>query len=388
MSVTASRDGFVDEIRGVALLGIAVVNVPFLGVSSAGFTAESVAAPLDRAVAMLVVAFAQAKFYLLFSFLFGYSLSYFVDARRPDSMRTFRRRLAGLGVIGVVHAWLFFVGDILVLYALLGLMLPWLARRPDRTALRVAACSLALWLGVLMAVVAAVSADPAAATQALARSVAWDDVFARGSYAQVAGARIAMWPDALGLIGVLNGLAVLAMFCVGLVAGRRRLLARPHDASALWRRGGVLAVVIGLPGGLLSAWLSIGPGVDPTRPGTPQLAGIVIGFVTAPALSWGYLAALAWLHQRAPHWLAPFRPAGRMSLSGYVGESVLLSFVFCGYGLGGFGTVGAASAVAIAVATWVVLDVLARAWQVVSERGPLERLLRRWVRGSRPAAAP
>lgn len=380
MTASTSRDDFVDEIRGVALLGIAVVNVPFLGLSSAGFTAASVAAPLDRFVAMLVVAFAQAKFYLLFSFLFGYSLSYFVDPDRPESMRALRRRLFGLGAIGVAHAWLFFVGDILFAYAVLGSILPWLARRPDRAVLRVAAIGLVVWLALLAAVVAGASAEPAARRQALAMFEAWDHVFAHGSFMQVAGARMAMWPDVLLLIGVLNGPAVVAMFCIGLVAGRRRLLAHPAAAAALWRRGALLALAVGLPGGLVSAWLSMGPGVDPARPDARQLAGVAIGFVTAPALSWGYLAALAWLHERVPRLLAPFRPAGRMSLSGYVGESVLLSFVFCGYGLGWFAKVGAAPAVAIAVAAWVVLDVLARGWHGVAQRGPMESALRWWTR--------
>jgi uncharacterized protein len=107
------RQEFADELRGFALLGIIFVNAPFLGISAEGFTADSVHAWYDRAAAFAVVAFAQAKFYLLFAFLFGYSMHFIVKDEGVTSVRRFRRRLLGLGLLGIAHAALLFVGDIL-----------------------------------------------------------------------------------------------------------------------------------------------------------------------------------------------------------------------------------------------------------------------------------
>jgi uncharacterized protein len=98
-------------------------------------------------------------------------------------------------------------------------------------------------------------------------------------------------------------------------------------------------------------------------------------------LTWGYVSVLAAMHARGTRVLAVFRPAGRMSLTGYIGESLLLSLAFCAYGAGLFGELGAAAASALALCTWIVLDVLARTIQARWTSGPLESLLRRFSAG-------
>jgi uncharacterized protein len=104
--------------------------------------------------------------------------------------------------------------------------------------------------------------------------------------------------------------------------------------------------------------------------------GIALGFAGAPLLSWGYVALIAKLHVRGCKALALFRPAGRMSLTGYIGESLLLSLLFCAYGAGLFGQLGAAAVTACALATWVALYALAYAAQRRGLSGPLDAMLR------------
>ena len=77
----------------------------------------------DKVVAFLIVALAQGKFYLLFAFLFGYSLTLILKIRSTASTNRYLRRLVGLAVLGAGHAYLFFIGDILMSYAFLGLVL-------------------------------------------------------------------------------------------------------------------------------------------------------------------------------------------------------------------------------------------------------------------------
>jgi len=111
-----------------------MVNAPFLAISTYGYTPESVAAPLDWATAFAVIALAQGKFYLIFSFLFGYSANFIAPSKTPAGSRRFRRRLVGLALIGLAHAVFLFVGDILISYSLLGAALMLLFGRSDRTA--------------------------------------------------------------------------------------------------------------------------------------------------------------------------------------------------------------------------------------------------------------
>ena len=381
------RQEFADELRGFALLGIIFVNAPFLGISADGFTADSVLAWYDRAAAFAVIALAQAKFYLLFAFLFGYSMHFIVKEEGATSVRRFRRRLLGLGVLGIAHAALLFVGDILFLYAVLGVTLIWMRRLSDRVVMRVAVLAGIVWLLLLTALplaVMSVMAEPAGSfsdEEWIVASQSFNQAMREGSFLEASAARISFWTLASSSIFFLNGLGVLAAFALGLVAGRRSLFARPELHRPLWQAGLRWGLSTGLCLGFLSAWLVVGPGAQVGSWGLRETAGIALGFAGAPLLSWGYVSVLATMHAGGVRGLAIFRPAGRMSLSCYIGESLMLSLVFCAYGLGLFGKLNAGAVSALALGTWIALDLLAKATQSRWASGPLESLLRRFSAG-------
>ena len=381
------RQEFADELRGFALLGIIFVNAPFLGISADGFTADSVLAWYDRAAAFAVIALAQAKFYLLFAFLFGYSMHFIVKEDGATSVRRFRRRLLGLGVLGIAHAALLFVGDILFLYAVLGVTLIWMRRLSDRVVMRVAVLAGIVWLFLLTALplaVMSVMAEPAGSfsdEEWIVASQSFNQAMQEGSFFEASAARISFWTLASSSIFFLNGLGVLAAFALGLVAGRRSLFARPELHRPLWQSGLRWGLSSGLCLGFLSAWLVVGPGAQVGSWGLRESAGIALGFAGAPLLSWGYVSVLATMHAGGVRGLAIFRPAGRMSLSCYIGESLILSLVFCAYGLGLFGKLNAGAVSALALGTWIALDLLAKATQSRWASGPLESLLRRFSAG-------
>jgi uncharacterized protein len=383
MSAPRAREGFVDALRGFALLGIVLVNVPFLALSPEGYTLASLATPMDRAAAFFTVAFAQAKFYLLFAFLFGYSLSFLLD-RDDDAQRSrFRRRLLALGLLGALHAVLAFVGDILLLYALIGTSLLWLVRWRDAALLRFAGALLLAWWALYALVAWALDSEAMGADAAVtagAAPLAFGDLaeaLAHGGFLEAAVARLQAWPEAFGFIAVVNGMAVWAMFAAGLVAGRRRCFADVERHFVRWRRLAVTGWALGLPPALWSAAASVGG--DALAANDPvALMAVLVGFATAPFLSAAYVASLVLLHHRWPGALAVFQPAGRMSLTGYLGESIVLSLMFCGYGFALYAQVGAASAMAIGVATWLGLDLFSKAWLSRFSQGPFERTLKRF----------
>ncbi|MGL5858192.1 MAG: DUF418 domain-containing protein [Angustibacter sp.] len=380
------RQRLPDELRGLALLGIVVVNMPFLAISADGFTPASMDSALDRATAFIVVAFAQGKFYLLFSFLFGYSLTLMMRGRQTaDGARRYRRRLLGLAVLGIMHGALFFVGDILLSYALLGLVLLWFRPRRDRAALRGAAAAYVAALGVLilLAVGAAASGDLGDSGDQggfVADSASFDVAMA-GSFGDAVLARVQALPGVLLVLAVLNWGQVVAMFLVGLVAGRRGVLAHPERYRSWWRWLLVLAVAVGVPGGVASGWLAVTGGGSTTQ----DALGVALGFASAPALTGGYVALAARL--TGGRLLSGMSHAGRMSLTCYLGESVLMSALFCGWGFGWFGQVGAFHGALVAIGVWVVLEVYARVWFTRYRQGPAEWVLRRWVDAGRRRGA-
>jgi len=104
-------------------------------------------------------------------------------------------------------------------------------------------------------------------------------------------------------------------------------------------------------------------------------AGLALGFPTAPILSAGYIGLMGLMLTRRPGFLAVMAPAGRMSLTVYLGESAGLSLLFFGYGLGFFGQWGALAVVASGIASWVALSAFSWWWMQRFTRGPLEWVL-------------
>ena len=360
-----------------------MVNASSFAISSMGFTPAAVAGGLDRVVAFLTVALAQGKFYLLFSFLFGYSLSFaFGQADDARQARHFRRRLVALGLIGLAHAVLLYIGDILFLYAVLGVGLLWLRRQSDRMLAGFSAGMGVLWLALLVLLMLPDMAEPQPALEpsfpALTQGL--DLAMATGGFFQAAAARLAAWPMLQFSGALLIGPGVLMMFGIGTSAGRRRLLAAPAAHAGCWRAGRRWGLGLGLPLALLAAWLAIGPGARLNTSGMRETFGLVLGLAAAPLLTWGYVAGLVSMRQRWPDLLAPLRPAGRMSLTSYLGESLLMSLLFCGYGAGLYGRLGAAATALVAVAVWLAVGLAAWAWQQRHRQGPVEWLMARWVR--------
>lgn len=379
--VSTPRISLLDQVRGFALLGIVLVNVPFLGITNAGLTAAVATTPLDAGVAFLIVTLAQGKFYLLFAFLFGYSAALLLRDDSRARRSAYLRRMLGLVILGALHAVFFFIGDILMSYAVLGLVLLLLVRRSPRALLITAAVSLVAAASILALIVLDAVEQGFVDAGIVVDPVAFDRILAEGSFLEAAGGRLSVLPEALLFQIAVNWFPAFAMFALGLAATRTTLFTEPARHTTLWRRMIIVAVLVGLPLAALSGWLQV-ISVDPT--GVDQVLGVALGFVAAPALSIGYVAAFALLTRT--RWAQGFAPAGKASLSIYLAESVVLSAIFSGWGLGLFGAVSVAGAAAIAVVTWLMLDGAAALWLRRFRYGPMEYVLRWLTTLRRPRA--
>ena len=370
--MSKQRQALPDQLRGFALLGIIVVNMPFLAVSNIGTWELQLSNLSDKVVAFLIVALAQGKFYLLFAFLFGYSLTLILKSRSTNGVRRYLRRLIGLAVLGAGHAYLFFIGDILMSYALLGLVLMLFIGRSTRTVLFASAFSYVIGLVLLALVFFETRRATASAGGFITNPTALDDAI-KGSFLDSVVGRANALPEALLVQLVINWFPALSMFLLGLAAGRVGLLSDPAKHKGLWRSCVIVGVLVGLPAGITSAWLALVP-EDPT--GIYGIAGVVVGFALAPALSAGYVGAIALLSHR--RFMSYAEPAGRMSLTGYLGESILLAAIFCGWGLGLFGVLSLTQALLVALSVWIALEIFAKQWLRSFAYGPFEWILRSW----------
>ncbi|MEU0201891.1 MULTISPECIES: DUF418 domain-containing protein [unclassified Streptomyces] len=373
----------VDALRGFALLGILVVNSAQI---MSPYEAEGVrdpgAAPVDQVAAWLVTAFASSKFYLLFSFLFGYSFTLQAAAAERDGRGVtarFLRRSLGLVLLGLAHAVLLYTGDILLTYGLLGLVLLWARRIRPATAVKAAAWIYGVFGAVLTALGAlatAIDDEEPVPQQAVAQAVA----AYRGSAGTVVRENLDRLP--LALLGVLlMAPGVLAAFFLGLAAGRRRLLAPGGTDRSRLVRGTVAGLAVGVPGAVFFASAAQGPLGDRW-----QLLGIGVGMLTAPALSAAYACVLLLLldSPRGERVRRLFAPAGRLALTNYLGQSLIMTFLATAYGLSLYGDVGAAGVLLLAAAVYALQLALSTAWTRRFRHGPAEWLLRAVTLAGRP----
>ncbi|MFJ2949049.1 DUF418 domain-containing protein [Streptomyces sp. NPDC087226] len=382
------RVGELDVLRGFALFGVLVVNAQLMAGPYTALGGGPGASAADRVAAWLVTALVTAKFYVLFSFLFGYG---FVlqerAARRAGAAFAPRhlRRATGLFVLGAGHAVLLYPGDVLTTYAVLALVLYGLRGLSVRSALRVAAVLLlglsALLLGYGLLTVALT--EPVTA-QAYAPRVAERVAALRGDAGSVVGARLRELPAAIGT-GLLYAPAMLAAFLAGLAAARSRLVERRGRDRVWLRRTARRWLPLGLTGGVAAACCSSGP-LDSRW----FLVGQAVTVLTAPALTVSYACGVLLLlrryETRVPAAAGALAAAGRMTLSHYLTQSLVLAWVFTGYGLGRYDRTGTVAVLAGCVVLYV-LQLAAGARPAARTRyGPAELVLRTVTLGRRPGA--
>jgi uncharacterized protein len=389
------RIQIVDVLRGFAIFGILVVNMGAFGAPVYQYVTdvELFRGAADRAAQWMIRFLAQGKFYSLFSFLFGLGFSIQMmraESRGASFMPLYRRRLLALLAIGLAHAFLIWFGDILVTYAVLGLLLPLFRRRSDRTLF---VWSVVLMLlpvllyGSLAGVIELARASPEMAAkieQVFAESEALNQrrletalrVYATGGWKEIHAQRSA---DVLYLYSVApfrNLPSIVAMFLLGLWAGRRRIFedlgARRELARKMLRWGIPFAIAGNLIYTVASGMSSL---AKPSWMGTLGKAGFAFG---GPALCFVYIAAIVLLFERE-RWraqLVPLAAVGRTALSNYLLQSVICTAIFNGYGLGLYGTVGPALGLFIAIAIFAAQIPLSQWWLAAFRFGPAEWLWR------------
>lgn len=224
----------VDALRGFALWGILMVNIAFMASAYRGTGMDDPAfgSALDTAVRFVTGVFFETKFYLLFSFLFGYSFTLQLASADRDGaafLPRFLRRCAGLFVLGLCHAVLLFPGDILTTYAVLGLLLLAVHRIRPRTAVRAAVVLFTVTaVGyLLLAWAVAATGGGGIDTAAVAERGGQATEALRGDAAAVIGAHLRQLPDVVFILAFFQAPAAFAAFLLGLAAGKRSVLADP-----------------------------------------------------------------------------------------------------------------------------------------------------------------
>jgi uncharacterized protein len=378
-----SRIFAVDAVRGVALFGVLLENMY-------GFGADSIVwnSTPDKVAFAIMHVFFESKTWTLFSILFGFGFA--LQLERADSSGSslvplYLRRLALLFALGAAHA-LLFDGDILMLYAELGLGLLVVRRLPTRGLLLLAAALVLVFPIAHFRSTHERRAGPNEIERARARleRAKRSDVHAVGSLAQVAADNANAIPaDPLeDLRNPESGLSVFAMLLLGYSVGRSGVLRDiPGNAAAIarvrdWGLG------LGLGAMLAERVLHVTAGYDVFRvqgagPGV-RLVGDLLFAYGITALALGYSAALVLAAQtpRGKAVLGPLATIGRLTLTAYLTQTLMFTTLFYGYGFGQIYRLGPVAVTGWAVAFFAVQLVASWWWSRRFLFGPVEWLWR------------
>ena len=383
--MTKNRDSFPDILRGFALLGIAMVNVQYFAVDTvSGFESADLTSGANSAAAFAVMFIFQSKFYLLFSFLFGYSAQYVIRGELVNKRRWIGRAV-GLLVLGFIHAVFFFHGDILFLYGVFAFVLLTLYFRSERI-IRGWARGIYIVIGVLFSVLALLTYVGELFLASKGKSLpsetagleGLNQALATGGFLEVAVARFELWLAFAPQGFLVQGPLVMVALLVGVLVARKDGLANGADPK-LMRRMAIWGLAIGLPLQLLAAIVYIiNLQADAYSLGL-SLISLAINFLTAPILSAGYVGALWMLVQKLGD-IKLLSAAGRHSLSIYLGQSVVFSILFSAWGVGLFAELDAWLVAVTAALVWLGLSLLAVVNLKFRYHGPMEALLTNFSR--------
>lgn len=382
MNANSSRLDVIDALRGFAIVSIMLLhNIEHFDLYFSPAGVPAWLKSIDKMIWDSMFFLFGGKSYAIFALLFG--MTFYIqwhsrEARGEDFRPRFAWRLALLLAFGLVNS-MFYHGDILSIYAVLGLALIPVARLRTATILSIAFFLLLqpyAWIEFFQAL-----PNP---DEKLADPASWA-YFGRANEYMAHGSAFEVWWGNLtnGKIGVIrwsweNGrlFQIPALFMLGMIAGRKGVFKQSPENKRFWVRTLIWAAVAFIPFYLLKSYpdfWNIGQALQ--RP-------LLVIFT-----SWSNVAFMVVLVSGfnllfySWRWLEFFSPLGRMSLTSYVVQSIVGTSIYYGFGLGMYQYTGASYALAFGVVLALVQRQFSVWWLRTHKQGPLEALWHRatWV---------
>ncbi|MDQ8755334.1 DUF418 domain-containing protein [Sphingosinicella sp. LHD-64] len=381
----------IDSLRGLALMGVIVMNIGSMVMMFNARQVFAAAGGLDIGIAAADLLFMLGKARSCFAFLFGAGFAILLmraEARGADFRSFYMRRLGVLLLFGLVNQIFLFWGDILATYALLGFLLMLCARWSDAALLKVGLV-LAVAPPLIQGLVEVVLGHPIPDLMELtAADRAAHGLAAYTSASYLDAVRENIWLGATRRAtatahALVYDLSIFGLFLLGSWSVRTGVLTDPASHRRLLRRIAWWCV----PLGLTLSVIHMGPFLN-IRPEGLGGAAVTAAFAGAPILAFGYLAALALLFSHGATWLqAILAPAGRMALTNYLASGAIGGWVFYGYGLGRIDDFGIAGLTGFGLGLFLALALASRLWLSAFPYGPVEWLWRRLSYGVAKGAA-
>lgn len=358
----------IDVIRGFALMGVLLVNMTMID----GTLYSSSDPGLDGVNLIfqkLIHFFAVGKFYTLFSMLFGLGFYYFMkkDDGEQIGKKLYKRRLMALFCFGLLHLMFVWHGDILHVYALVGIFL---MLNPNTSSAKLLKRAVFLFIlsTVMMVLLQSGSGGDAFAYDDIIKETT--EVYTEGRYFEVVAFRVTQELPLIAMNFLFVLPKILCLFLLGYAVGKVQLfdhLEEHHKGvKRVWLTTGILFVLIGL---LLQInalhLLKINVIVLLDEVST------VVG-----ALFYATSLILLYRIKIGKRLLTPLKYAGQMALTNYLVQTVVMTFFFYGYGFGQFEKLSYWTYIPMMLTLYGAQLAVSTLWMTRHRFGPMEKLWR------------
>ena len=373
-----------DVLRGFALAGILIINAMSILAVKGSTPAFTVDIPFaDRTLQDLILYFVESKFFTLFSLLFGIGFAIQIQSAEKQGnafLPRISRRMAGLLLFGLLHILFLWDGDILVIYAITGTLLILFRKtayaRIKRWAISLLAVPGVLVLAIFVYTLAARLSPSGAQTFAksddsLAKEFANTDAtkkLLQNGFIEGISDRIHNYLELSPLL-FSRIPTVLAMFLIGLYLGRSNFIRQLPDKIEILKRVRFWGLTVGFS---LMFLIVAGTKFLPTV--SALIAIIEDQYLAGPILCLGYASALTLTFLKNPtrKIYRYFSKVGRMALTNYLTQSLLLTFLAYGWGVGLALKLNGFQVLGISFLLYVAQIILSGIWLSKFRYGPCE----------------
>jgi uncharacterized protein len=396
----SDRADILDTLRGFALIGVLLDNI--FGFTGWGYFTmaqrEALSTwPADGILGLLEQAFINGKFYSLFSLLFGIGFSIILirnEQKGINPLKIFYRRLFILMCFGLAHMFLLWEGDILALYALIGLFLPLFRKCSDKTILTWAVVLIASpilidFIKVMFHFQTGSFLKNIGETLDKKNGVPVDETISKYLYKDGSGWEEWRKWQATGfyyryayIIESNRIPKVLGMFLLGFYAGRKMIYAHLEKYTSLFKKLRRWGLIIGIPASLAMAYFEIDGKDVPNPMGLLDSLSYALGVIPL-SLAYTSIICLYWIKRKEKtkwRWLAP---VGRMALTNYLMQTILGIFIYYGVGLGLGGNMGPVFFIPLGLAVYILQILYSNWWFHYFNYGPFEWIWRMLTYGKK-----
>lgn len=393
------RIEIIDIFRGIAILGILLVNIAhfsypdlYLHMTGKEHFLMKNWHKLDFLIGDFLSIFVRMKFMMLFSFLFGFGMIIMMEnalAKEQRFVPKYLRRLFVLLVIGIIHGFFIWDGDILTQYALLGFILLLFRKCKPRTLVIFSIVFYLLFsLPFIQSSFQTMAPEQEQAMMQYQEEMAqrFNDeakqalqAYGSGSFFEIVKQRVHDRIYYMAINGMLTmnpllffhaSIPMFSLFLLGAAFAKKKIFHDPSKHLRLLKTLWLSGLLIGLPANIAILW--------------DKEVFLLLG---APLLMLFYVTSIVFLfhYQWGKQLLMPFAAVGRTAFTNYLMQSVIGTLIFYNYGLGLYGKVQPFMAVLIALGIFIFQMIVSNIWLTHYRYGPFEWVWRALTYGKRPA---